>query len=102
MMIAAIAALALPMYAGESKFELRAAKAEAKLARKARAKMMKEARASTTSNLAVSGETLKTNLAKVENEMTWHDDAESALKTAVKEDKPVFLMHVLGQRCGDT
>ncbi len=61
-----------------------------------------EARQVTSRALAVSGEQLQANIDKLNNQLAWHDDVASALKTAQKEGKPVFLLHVLGERCGHT
>lgn len=60
----------------------------------------RQARQATTSDLAVSGEQLKANIEKLDGELAWHDDTAQALKAARKADKPVFLLHVLGDRCG--
>lgn len=62
----------------------------------------KEARQVTSRALAVSGEQLQANIDRLNNQLSWHDDVASALKTAQKEGKPVFLLHVLGERCGHT
>lgn len=62
----------------------------------------KEAREVTSRALAVSGEQLQANIEKLNSQLAWHDDVASALKTATKEGKPVFLLHVLGERCGHT
>lgn len=62
----------------------------------------KEAREVTSRALAVSGEQLQANIEKLNSQLVWHDDVASALKTATKEGKPVFLLHVLGERCGHT
>lgn len=62
----------------------------------------KEARQVTSRALAVSGEQLQANIDKLNDQLRWHDDVASALKTAAKEGKPVFLLHVLGERCGHT
>lgn len=60
----------------------------------------KEARGTTTSQLSVSGETLKANIEKLDKELAWYDDIPTALKAAAKVDKPVFVLNVLGDRCG--
>ena len=103
-LLAALIGLAVPLPAVEnqplSKNEQRAARVEAKQARKAKKAAIKESRKATTSALSVSGEELKANLEKLEKQLKWHDGAESALKTANKVNKPVFLLNVLGERCG--
>ncbi|MBK8206506.1 MAG: hypothetical protein IPK87_06865 [Planctomycetes bacterium] len=60
----------------------------------------RQARKATTSDLAVSGEQLKANIEKLDSELDWHDDSALAMKAAKKADKPVFLLQVLGDRCG--
>ena len=76
------------------------AKLEAREARlKSRAER-KEARLATSSALSISGEELAANLEKIESELTWHDDYETGIKAAAKADRPLFLLNVLGDRCG--
>jgi hypothetical protein len=85
--------LAGPLAANEARDAQRAQKREMQKARK-------EVREATTSELAVSGETLKANIEKLDTELAWQDDIASALKVATKQDKPVFVLNVLGERCG--
>lgn len=78
----------------------RAAEREAKRAAKLeRKRLYKANRQQTTAGLRIEGEALEANLAKVET-LAWHDDAASALEVAKAENKLVFLMNVLGDRCG--
>jgi hypothetical protein len=91
--LAALVAVAIPA-AAEGRKGKRGQRDAAKVARA-------ETRRETTHALAVRGEELQANIDKV-NGLAWHDDVASALKAAAKEDKPVFLLHVLGERCGST
>ena len=78
-------------------------KSEKQLAKEAKRKTRaerREARLATTSALSVSGDELTANLEKIESELKWHDDYESGIKAAEKTGKPLFLLNVLGDRCG--
>lgn len=92
LVLAGVAGICAPLHANE---DLRAERAKKREARAA----MQEVREATTRNLAIEGEELAANLAKVET-LTWYDDAGPALQAALKADKPVFLLNVLGDRCG--
>ena len=92
LLLAGVVAVGAPLSANEARQAERAKKREARAA-------MQEIRESTSRNLAVEGEELAANLEKIET-LKWHDDAATALKAAVKADKPVFLLNVLGERCG--
>lgn len=87
LLVAGAVALCAPLAANEAR-------------RGADKQAFRQARKATTSDLAVSGEQLKANLDKLDKELAWHDDTALALKEARKADKPVFLLHVLGDRCG--
>lgn len=92
LLLAGVVGVCAPLQANEARKAERAKKREARAA-------MQEIRKSTSRNLAIEGEELAANLEKVET-LKWHDDTDAALKAATKADKPVFLLNVLGERCG--
>ena len=99
---AVLLALAAPLAAADDVRATRLSKAERateRAAAKERKARRKAIRRETTAGVRVAGSELEASLERIES-LAWHDDVSTALAAAKKADKPVFLMKVLGDRCG--